>query len=227
VERAYRAAAAEAHWPNPLISAAAAGTSSVTNESTGVKMLGPYAWVAPSYWRAPEALASYGGASGFAAEISPGGSPLTLKSWRKTAAGDAAWCGAAGGSESPVWDYHCGNQHGVLKSLGGVIFNAPLEARYGGATAAAAAGNRGIAGWAGDNQGLGDGDECGGSPRRELELFAALAQVAAYESHRAMFEAYSGSKYEATGVIQWMLNNGLPQHIRDLFEWFLVGGGAY
>jgi exo-1,4-beta-D-glucosaminidase len=37
------------------------------------------------------------------------------------------------------------------------------------------------------------------------------AQVQAYESHRAMFEAYSGAKYTSTGVIQWMLNNGWPE----------------
>ena len=29
----------------------------------------------------------------------------------------------------------------------------------------------------------------------------------AYESHRAMFEAYSFNKYNSTGVIQWILNN--------------------
>jgi len=57
--------------------------------------------------------------------------------------------------------------------------------------------------------------------------FLSLSQLAAYEAHRAMFEAYSAAKYEATGVIQWMLNNGMPQHIWHLYDWFLVGGGAY
>lgn len=42
-----------------------------------------------------------------------------------------------------------------------------------------------------------------------------------------MFEAYSGAKYNATGVIQWMLNNGLPSHIWHLFDWYLEGGGSY
>ena len=37
------------------------------------------------------------------------------------------------------------------------------------------------------------------------------AQLMAYEAHRAMFEAFSRSKYKnATGVIQWMLNNPWP-----------------
>jgi exo-1,4-beta-D-glucosaminidase len=33
------------------------------------------------------------------------------------------------------------------------------------------------------------------------------AQLEAYESHRAMFEAYSKNKYNSTGLIQWMLNS--------------------
>ena len=39
------------------------------------------------------------------------------------------------------------------------------------------------------------------------------AQLAAYESHRAMFEAYSRNKYNATGLIQWMLNSAWPSNM--------------
>ena len=34
-----------------------------------------------------------------------------------------------------------------------------------------------------------------------------------YESHRAMFEAYSRNKYNATGLIQWMLNSAWPSNM--------------
>ena len=72
-----------------------------------------------------------------------------------------------------------------------------------------------------------EGSQPGGPYDAGLELFLAKSQLAAYESHRAMFEAYGGGKYNATGVIQWMLNSGLPQHIWHLFDWFLDGGGSY
>ena len=42
-------------------------------------------------------------------------------------------------------------------------------------------------------------------------MLTADAQVAAYESHRAMFEAFGRYRYRnSTGVIQWMLNNAFP-----------------
>ena len=43
-----------------------------------------------------------------------------------------------------------------------------------------------------------------------LEDYERKAQAMAYDSERAMFEAYSRNKYESTGVIQWMLNNAWP-----------------
>jgi exo-1,4-beta-D-glucosaminidase len=49
----------------------------------------------------------------------------------------------------------------------------------------------------------------------------------AYEGHRAMFEAYGRNKYEATGVIQWMLNNAWPGLIWHLYDWYLRPGGSY
>ena len=85
---------------------------------------------------------------------------------------------------------------------------------------------------------------CGGGPFKDLTLFnAALdarygpshsveeyarkAQVAAYESHRAMLESFSARKYVATGVIQWMLNNAWPGMIWHLYDFYLRPGGSY
>lgn len=53
------------------------------------------------------------------------------------------------------------------------------------------------------------------------------AQVMAYDSERAMFEAYSRNKYSATGVIQWMLNNAWPSLIWHLYDYYLQPAGGY
>jgi exo-1,4-beta-D-glucosaminidase len=60
-----------------------------------------------------------------------------------------------------------------------------------------------------------------------VEEYALKAQVAAYESHRAMFEAFGERKYTATGVIQWMLNNAWPGLIWHLYDYYLRPGGSY
>jgi exo-1,4-beta-D-glucosaminidase len=60
-----------------------------------------------------------------------------------------------------------------------------------------------------------------------VEEYARKAQVAAYESHRAMFEAFGERKYAATGVIQWMLNNAWPSMIWHLYDYYLRPGGSY
>eukprot|EP00729_Bicosta_minor_P017911 gene17911-21767_t len=53
------------------------------------------------------------------------------------------------------------------------------------------------------------------------------AQLAAYESHRAMFEAYSRNKYNSTGLVQWMLNSAWPSNMWHLFDYYLQTGGAF
>ena len=180
-------------------------------------MLGPYAWVPPNYWSDPVAKEMYGGPNGFATEISPGAAPMTSESWAKTTSGSGQeWCPSHGGAFSDVWNYHCGNEHGIFKDLS--YFTPSLDLRYGGNF------SNGI---------KNEGERCEVSssveavPGEDLDVFLAKSQLASYESHRAMFEAYSGSKYNSTGVIQWMLNNGHPQHIWHLFDWFLDGGGSY
>jgi len=65
-----------------------------------------------------------------------------------------------------------------------------------------------------------------GEPK-DLEEYALKAQVAAYESHRAMFESFRERKYVATGVIQWMLNNAWPGMIWHLYDFYLRPGGSY
>ncbi len=60
-----------------------------------------------------------------------------------------------------------------------------------------------------------------------VEEYARKAQMMAYETHRAMFEAYGRKKYTSTGVIQWMLNNAWPGMIWHLYDWYLRPGGSY
>lgn len=52
------------------------------------------------------------------------------------------------------------------------------------------------------------------------------SQLAAYESHRAMFEGYSRNKYNATGLIQWMLNSAWPSNMWHLFDYYYQVGGS-
>jgi len=58
--------------------------------------------------------------------------------------------------------------------------------------------------------------------------YAWKAQAMAYESNRAMYEAFGRNKYShATGVIKWMLNNGWPSLFWNLYDYYLRPGGAY
>lgn len=59
------------------------------------------------------------------------------------------------------------------------------------------------------------------------EEYTLKSQVASYESHRAMYEAYTRNKYTSTGVIHWMLNNAFPSNIWHLYDYYLDHGGAY
>jgi exo-1,4-beta-D-glucosaminidase len=60
-----------------------------------------------------------------------------------------------------------------------------------------------------------------------LEDFLRKSQAMNYEAQRAMFEAYGRNRYESTAVIQWMLNNAWPSLIWNLYDYYLVPGGAY
>jgi len=61
----------------------------------------------------------------------------------------------------------------------------------------------------------------------DIESYARIAQTMTYDGERAMFEAYSGHRSTATGVIQWMLNNAWPSLIWHLYDYYLVPGGGY
>lgn len=67
--------------------------------SSGVKMLGPYAYTAPGYWYTDT---QFGGAYGFNTETGPGAQVPQLESLRKFIPEDQLW------PVNEVWDYHCG-----------------------------------------------------------------------------------------------------------------------
>ena len=60
-----------------------------------------------------------------------------------------------------------------------------------------------------------------------LEDYAKKSQAMTYEGERAMFEAFAKNKYEATGVIQWMLNNAWPSLVWHLYDYYLRPAGGY
>ncbi|MGN6369505.1 MAG: glycosyl hydrolase 2 galactose-binding domain-containing protein [Phycisphaerae bacterium] len=69
-----------------------------------------------------------------------------------------------------------------------------------------------------------------GAPN-SLADFAWKSQAQAYETIRAMYEAFRRNKFNsgggATGEIQWMLNNAWPSTIWHLYDYYLRPGAAY
>ena len=116
VESAYLQVEAETHWPNPTISSASATPTTVSGPS-GVKMTGPYDYVAPSYWYVDR---HNGGAFGFNTETSPGPAIPSLASRRKFLPDADAWPPTAN------WSYHYGG--GGFANLS--VFNSAMEAAY-------------------------------------------------------------------------------------------------
>lgn len=60
-----------------------------------------------------------------------------------------------------------------------------------------------------------------------LEEFTFKNQISNYEAIRGMFEAFAVNKYEATGVIQWMLNSAWPEMYWQLYDYYLRPNGAF
>jgi exo-1,4-beta-D-glucosaminidase len=60
-----------------------------------------------------------------------------------------------------------------------------------------------------------------------LADFSWKSQAQAYETIRAMYEAFRRNKFDATGEIQWMLNNAWPSLIWHLYDYYLRPGAAY
>ncbi len=116
VERAYLKVEAETHWPNPILSSATGTPTTVTGES-GVKMTGPYDYVAPSYWYFGT---HYGGALGYITETSPGPAIPSLASRKLFLPDPEAW------PPSADWSLHNGGGEFVnLK-----VFDSTMEAVY-------------------------------------------------------------------------------------------------
>jgi exo-1,4-beta-D-glucosaminidase len=208
-EKVYLKVLEEERWPAPYISSASDRTTEGAGV-TGVKMSGPYDYVAPNYWlqdpgtrpageggqcapreggrasaAAGPACLGHGGAWGFNTETGPGPAIPELASLQEMLPKEHLW------PIDEFWNFHAGG--GEFRTV--KLFTAALENRYGKA--------------------------------KGLEDYVRKSQVMAYEGERAMFEAYGRNKYAATGVVQWMLNNAWPSIIWHLYDWYLRPGGGY
>ncbi len=132
VEQTYLKVEKELLWPNPVVSSATAKPTSVTGDS-GVKMSGPYEYVAPSYWLTDSTrpatdqkcnAGGCGGSYGFNSETSPGPAVPPIESLREMLPKEHLW------PIDDVWNYHAGG--GAFKDIH--IFTDALNNRYGNAT---------------------------------------------------------------------------------------------
>ena len=130
VEQMYLDVEKELLWPNPVVSSATGKGTSVTGNS-GVKMTGPYEYIAPSYWEVdtPKGqpgrkqcnAGGCGGAYGFNSETSMGPAIPPIESIRAMVGKDHMW------PIDDVWNYHAGG--GEFKTIG--VFAEALTNRYG------------------------------------------------------------------------------------------------
>jgi len=116
-EAAYLKVFQEEHWPNPYVSSAAKATTEGAGP-TGVKMTGPYEYVAPNYWLQDQ---QHGGAFGFNTETSPGPAIPEMASLADMLPKDHLW------PIDEFWNFHAGG--GGYRNVN--VFTAALEARYG------------------------------------------------------------------------------------------------
>ena len=164
---------------------------------SGVKMSGPYEYVAPSYWTVDPHLQT-------GENLQPGRVRRRLRIQHRNqhgaggsadgergAHGSERSCLAVDGPVDEYWNFHAGG--GCFKNMH--VFTDALNARYGKAGSA--------------------------------KDFTYKSQLMTYEGVRAMYEAYSRNKYTSTGVIQWMLNNAWPSMIWHLYDYYLRPGGGY
>jgi exo-1,4-beta-D-glucosaminidase len=129
VEQTYLRVEKQLLWPNPVISSATAKPTTVTGDS-GVKMSGPYEYVAPAYWSEDSLGASHpqtcnqggcGGGYGFNTETSPGPAVPPVESLKTMLPKEHWW---------PIddwWNFHAGG--GAFKDIH--VFTDALNARYG------------------------------------------------------------------------------------------------
>ncbi len=131
VEQTYLKVEKELLWPNPVISSATAKPTTVTGDS-GVKMSGPYEYVAPAYWMQDSLGANHpqncnqggcGGGYGFNTETSPGPAVPPVETVKAMLPKEHQW---------PIddwWNFHAGG--GAFKDIH--VFTDALDARYGAA----------------------------------------------------------------------------------------------
>jgi exo-1,4-beta-D-glucosaminidase len=117
VEQRYIDILKQLNWPNPYESSAMAKPTTVTGD-TGVKMTGPYEYVAPSYWLLDT---QYGGAHGFNTETSPGPAVPPVDSLVRMLPPDHLW------PMDSFWDYHAGGS--AFRNLN--VFTEAMSGRYG------------------------------------------------------------------------------------------------
>lgn len=115
VEKLYLQIMQQEDWPNPSISSAGARTTTVG--PSGVKMTGPYEYVAPLFWYVDT---RHGGAFGFNTETSPGPAIPPIETLRRMLPADHLW------PIDSVWEYHAG---GMSRTLS--VFSEALNRRYG------------------------------------------------------------------------------------------------
>lgn len=129
VEQMYLEVEKQALWPNPIVSSATAKPAGFSGVS-GVKMTGPYEYVAPSYWSldspahpspTPCAEGECGGGYGFNTETSPGPAVPPIESLHRFLPKDHLW------PIDDYWNYHAGG--GAFKDIH--VFTDALNARYG------------------------------------------------------------------------------------------------
>jgi exo-1,4-beta-D-glucosaminidase len=130
VEQTYLKVEKELLWPNPVVSSATAKLAGYSGES-GVKMTGPYEYVAPSYWQTDKTdsarqcnAGGCGGAYGFNTETSMGPAVPPIESIRAMVGKDHLW------PMDDTWNYHAGG--GAFKDIH--VFTDALNARFGPAT---------------------------------------------------------------------------------------------
>jgi len=123
-EQVYLDVFREENWPNPVVSGASDNTTPLGGR-TGVKMTGPYDYVAPSYWLEDT---GHGGAFGFITETSPGPAIPLLASLQQMMPAADLW--PIGDS---VFNFHAGS--GSFADVN--VFSAALAGRYGAPTSLA------------------------------------------------------------------------------------------
>ncbi len=130
VEQMYLDIEKQLLWPNPVVSSATGKPTTVTGNS-GVKMTGPYEYVAPGYWEQDTLQGQTnrkqcnpggcGGAYGFNTETSMGPAVPPLESILAMVGKDHLW------PIDDVWNYHAGG--GEFKTI--QVFSTALANRYG------------------------------------------------------------------------------------------------